>query len=211
MRKIIEFQKENGLKPDGIIGKKTLSKIKEKLKIETDEQLANFMGQISHETGEFQSDVENLYYSEKGLLKIFKKYFTPEQAKAYAKNPIKIGSRVYANRMGNGNEASQEGYFFRGRGALQLTGKNNFKLFSKYVGEDCVAKPELVSDKYYFESAKFYFDNNKLWDIAKKVDDVSITKLSKAINLGNPNSKATPHGLEDRITKTKEFYKILKK
>lgn len=211
MKKIIEFQKENGLTPDGVIGKKTLLKIKEKLNIQTNEELANFMGQISHETGEFKADVENLNYSVDGLLKIFKKYFTQEQAKKYARNPVLIGSRVYANRMGNGNEASQEGFIFRGRGSLQLTGKNNFKLFSDYIGEDCVKNPELVSNKYYFESAKFFFDTNKLWSIAKKVDDASITRLSKAINLGNPNSKATPHGLEDRIKKTKEFYKILTK
>ncbi len=211
MKKIIEFQKENGLTPDGVIGKKTLLKIKEKLNIQTNEELANFMGQISHETGEFKADIEDLNYSVDGLLKIFKKYFTQEQAKKYARNPVLIGSRVYANRMGNGNEASQEGFIFRGRGSLQLTGKNNFKLFSDYIGEDCVKNPELVSNKYYFESAKFFFDTNKLWSIAKKVDDASITRLSKAINLGNPNSKATPHGLEDRIKKTKEFYKILTK
>ncbi len=211
MSKIIEFQKQNGLVADGVIGKKTLIKIKEKLNIGTNEELANFMGQVAHETGNFMAEVENLNYSVEGLLKIFKKYFTQEEAKKYAKKPIMIGSRVYANRMGNGDEASQEGFVFRGRGALQLTGKANFALFSKYVGEDCVENPELVSDKYYFESAKFYFDNNKLWSIAKKVDDISITKLSKAINLGNANSKATPHGLDDRIKKTKEFYKILTK
>lgn len=210
MSKIIEFQKENGLTPDGVIGKKTLMKIKEKLNIATIEEVAHFMGQVAHETGNFMAEVENLNYSADGLLKIFKKYFTAEQAKKYAKKPIMIGSRVYANRMGNGDETSQEGYVFRGRGALQLTGKDNFKLFSKYVGEDCVDNPELVSEKYYFESAKFFFDNNKLWKLAKTVDDDSITKLSKAINLGNPNSKGTPHGLEDRITKTNNFYKILK-
>lgn len=211
MEKIKEFQKNNGLLNDGIIGKKTLAKIKENLKINSDEELANFMGQISHETGEFKLDTENLNYSASGLLKIFKKYFTPSMANQYARNPEKIGNRVYADRMGNGNEASMEGFKFRGRGALQLTGKNNYKLFSDFVGEDCVKKPELVSTKYYFESAKFYFDTNKLWNIAKKVDTKSITKLSKAINLGNANSSSTPHGLDDRIKKTNEFYEILTK
>jgi len=211
MSKIIEFQKNNGLSDDGIIGKKTLNMIRLKLKIQSDEELANFMGQISHETGNFRADTENLNYSANGLMKIFKKYFTLSIVGKYTRNPEKIGSRVYANRMGNGDEASKEGFIFRGRGSLQLTGKNNYKLFSDFIGEDCVKNPELVATKYYFESAKFYFDTNKLWSIAKKVDVKSITSLSKAINLGNRNSRATPNGLEDRIDKTNEFYKILKK
>jgi len=211
MGKIKEFQKNNGLLSDGIIGKKTLGKIKEKLKIKSDEDLAHFMGQISHETGEFRLDTENLNYSANGLMRVFRKYFTLDIVGKYERNPEKIGSRVYADRMGNGNEASKEGFKFRGRGALQLTGKNNYKLFSDFVGEDCVKNPELVATKYYFESAKFYFDTNKLWALTKKVDTKSITKVSKAINIGNANSSATPHGLDDRIEKTNEFYDILKK
>lgn len=212
MKKIIEFQKENGLTPDGKIGKKTLATINAKIGNVTNEQLANFMGQVDHETGVFQMDTENLNYSVKGLRKTFGKYFkTDEEAALYAKNPKKIANKVYANRMGNGDEASNEGFSFIGRGALQLTGKNNYKEFSKIVGEDCVVTPTLVATKFFFESAKFYFDNNKLWNIASKVDDDNIIKLSKGINLGNVNSKKTPNGLDDRIAKTKKYYEILTK
>lgn len=212
MKKIIEFQKENGLTPDGKIGKKTLAAINAKIGDVTVEQLANFMGQVDTETGEFNADTENLNYSVKGLRKTFSKYFkTDEEAKPYANNPKKIANKVYSNRMGNGDEASNEGSAFIGRGALQLTGKDNYKAFSKVVGEDCVVEPTLVATKFFFESAKFYFDNNKLWGIASKVDDESITKLSKAINLGNANSKKTPNGLEERIANTKKYYEILTK
>jgi putative chitinase len=203
MLKIKQFQVQYGLTSDGVIGKKTLSKLKEVLKIQSNEALAHFMGQIAHETGNFTLDTENLNYSTAGLLTTFKKYFTSEAtASTYTRNPQKIANRVYANRMGNGDEASGEGFLFRGRGALQLTGKNQYKLFSDYIGVDCVKNPELVAGKYYFESAKFYFDTNKLWTITKTIDDASITKLTKKINGGT-------NGLDDRITKTKEYWQLL--
>jgi len=211
MRKIIEFQKDNLLKPDGVIGKKTLLSIKEKLKIQTNEELANFMGQVAHETGGFSADVENLNYSVKGLLTTFKKYFNKTNVDAYAKNPKKIANKVYSNRMGNGDEASNEGWLHRGVGALQLTGKINYVAFSKWLGLDNTLTTEEIAKDYFWETAIFYFNNNKLWSVAKKVDVVSITKLSKAINLGNQNSKVTPNGLDDRIKKTIEFYNILTK
>jgi putative chitinase len=204
MNHIQQFQFQNGLTADGIIGKKTLLKLKEVLKILSDESLAHFLGQIAHETGNFTLDTENLNYSAKGLQLTFKKYFPTEDSTiGYVGQPEKIGSKVYANRMGNGNEASRDGYFYRGRGALQTTGKDNYLAFAKYVGdEDVVKYPELLNSKYFFESAKFFFDNNKLWSLTKKVDDSSITALSRRINGGKT-------GLQDRIAKTKEFYKLL--
>ncbi|TRX34943.1 glycoside hydrolase family 19 protein [Flavobacterium sp. ZT3R18] len=203
MLKIKQFQAQYGLLADGVIGKKTLNKLKEVLKIDSNEDLAHFLGQVAHETGNFALDTENLMYSTIGLTTTFKKYFpTPESTVGYVKQPIKIASKVYSNRMGNGDEASQEGWIYKGRGALQLTGKNNYQLFSKYVNDDCVSKPELVAGKYFFESAKFYFDNNNLWKLTKTVDDVSITSVSKKVNGGL-------NGLNDRITKTKEFYQLL--
>jgi len=210
MNLIQQFQSKNGLVADGIIGKKTLIKFKEVLQINSDESLAHFLGQVAHETGNFVLAEENLRYSAEGLIKTFPKYFkTLEKASQYAKNADAIGNYVYANRMGNGNEASGDGARFKGRGALQLTGRDNYQKFSEYVGEDCVKNPELVATKYFFESAKFFFDNNKLWNLTKTVDDKSITKLSKAINLGNTNSKLTPNGLIERIEKTYFFYNIL--
>ena len=200
-----KFQAKHGLTADGIIGKNTFAKLKEKLKL-NDLELAHFLGQSAHESSNFKIAYENLNYSVSGLLKTFGKYFNETQAKSYANKPILIGSRAYANRMGNGNEASQEGYKFRGRGAIQLTGKQNYKLFSDFIGVDCVKNPDLVAEEYYFESALYYFQKNKLWEYCTAVNDSTILKLSRAINLGNPNSKATPNGLADRIAKTKYYY-----
>ncbi|PWB24663.1 glycoside hydrolase family 19 protein [Flavobacterium sp. HTF] len=203
MNQIQQFQSNYGLIADGIIGKKTLLKLKEVLKIQTNEDLSHFIGQIAHETGNFNSDTENLNYSAKGLITTFKKYFpTTDSTKTFANQPEKIANKVYANRMGNGNEESGDGFNYRGRGALQLTGKANYKLFSDYVGEDCIKSPGLVSTKYFFESAKFFFDNNKLWNLTKTVDDASITVVSKRVNGGT-------NGLQDRIARTKHFYQLL--
>lgn len=205
MNQIKQFQSKNGLVADGILGKKTLVKIKQVLQIDSNESLAHFLGQTAHETGNFAVSEENLNYSSKGLLKTFPKYFKSEaDAIRYANQPEKIGNKVYADRMSNGSELSGDGFKFRGRGSLQLTGKSNYKLFSDYVGEDCVSRPELVSEKYFFESAKFFFDNNKLWNLTKTVDETSITAVSKRVNGGT-------NGLQDRITKTKHFYQLLQK
>jgi putative chitinase len=170
----------------------------------TPERAAHFFGQTSHETGGFQIFTENLNYSAKGLLTIFKKYFTAEQAEDYARQPVKIGSRVYANRMGNGNEASKEGFKFCGRGALQTTGKSNYKEFSDSIKKpEIMDKPELVATDYAFEAAIFFFEKNKLWAICDQgVNDKSILALTKRINGGT-------HGLEDRVSQTKRFYKWL--
>ena len=113
--------------------------------------------------------------------------------------------------MGNGDSSTNDGWLYRGHGALQLTGKSNFKLFSDFIGVDCVKDPSLVATYYFFESAKFYFNNNKLWDIANSIDEDNIIRLSKTINLGSQYNPLIPNGLEDRIKKTKEFYKIIKK
>jgi putative chitinase len=101
-----------------------------KYKINTPLRLAHFLAQCHHESAGFNVVEENLNYSAEGLLRTFKKYFTPEQANEYAHNKVKIASRVYANRMGNGDEASQEGWLYRGRGYIQLTGKDNYAAFN---------------------------------------------------------------------------------
>jgi putative chitinase len=203
MEHIKNFQKRIGATPDGAFGKETLIKAMEFYKI-SKEQCANFFGQCAHETGEFKATTENLNYSAERLMVIFKKYFpTLALAKQYERQPSKIGSRVYANRMGNGNEASSEGYFYKGNGSLQLTGKSNYKAFSDWIKDPLVmSNPELVAGKYYFDSALFFFARNSLWPIASKVDTESITKLTKKINGG-------VIGIEHRIEMTNKYYKIL--
>jgi putative chitinase len=203
MSKISEFQAANGLTADGILGKASFAKMKELWKV-TDEQLAHILGQCHHESGGFKADVENLNYRAKGLLDIFKKYFPTEAlAKAYERQPEKIANKVYASRMGNGDEKSGDGWKFRGRGALQLTGKDNYKAFTTFIKEDCVANPDLVKNKYFFESALFFFNKNGLLPLATTVTTDSITKISKRVNGGT-------HGLEDRIVQTNKFYKQIK-
>jgi putative chitinase len=166
--------------------------------------LAHFLAQIAHESGNFQFVTENLNYSAEGLRKVFPKYFADNIiAMKYARNNEAIGSRVYANRMGNGDEASKDGFKFRGRGYIQLTGKSNYKDFSDFIKEDCVANPDLVATKYPMDSAIWFFDKNKLWDIcAKGSGDDTVTAVTKRVNGGT-------HGLADRIAKFKLYYSLL--
>ncbi len=128
-------------------------------------RLAHFLAQCAHESGSFKLVKENLNYSESSLKSVFGKYFIDVSASDYARNPEKIGSRVYGGRMGNGVESTKEGWKFRGRGYIQLTGKNNYTQFSKFIGEDCVSNPDLVATKYPLASAAFFFDSNNLWKI----------------------------------------------
>lgn len=166
-------------------------------------RLAHFLAQCGHESGGFKATQENLNYSADGLKKIFPKYFPGTLSEGYAKNPQKIASKVYASRMGNGDEASGEGYKFRGRGYLQTTGKANYQSFSKFIGEDCVVNPDLVSTKYPLASAAFFFTSNKLWGICDKgADDATVTAVTKRVNGG-------VIGITERIKEFKHFYSLL--
>jgi len=204
MKKIIEFQKANGLLDDGIVGKKTLLKLKEVLNIKSNTHLIHFVAQCDHESGGFKADTENLNYSAKGLFTTFRKYFEDyEHCLQYARQPERIGSRVYANRMGNGNEMTKEGFVFRGRGAIQLTGKNNYKAFAEYIkNPKIVYDPALVAKEYFFESALFFFDKNKLFDMCVDIKEDTVKKLTRRINGGF-------NGLEHRLELTDKYYKIL--
>lgn len=185
--KIKEFQAENGLVSDGIIGRKTIQAMRCKWGIQTDAQMANFLSQVHHETGGFTASVENLNYSEQTLLKVFPKYFGVGKlpASQYARKPEAIANVVYANRMGNGNTQSGDGWKYRGRGALQLTGKDNYKAFSAYVSDpNVITNPELVGTKYYWESALFYFTRNNLWNLMKGNTDADVKAVRKAVNGG---------------------------
>jgi putative chitinase len=184
---------------------KYMLEVVERYKIVNPLRLAHFMAQIAHESGNFQATTENLNYSADSLLRVFPKYFKDKAtADLYARNPEKIGSRVYASRMGNGDEASKEGFKFRGRGYLQLTGKDNYKAFSTFIGEDCVANPDFVATKYPMDSAIWFFDKNKLWAICEKGDTTQVvTEVTKRVNGGT-------HGLDDRIAKFQKFNTLLK-
>ena len=212
MSAIIDFQKQHGLTADGQIGKKTLLKIKEVLKIQKDEDLAHFMGQCAHESEDFAQVYENLNYSAPALLRTFPTHFNNVTAYQYQRNPEKIANHAYANRNGNGDEASGDGWKHRGFGFIQLTGKLNQDSFSDYIGDPAIKQtPELIATKYPFESAKYYFNENNIWKYTGTVDVNSIMNVSKIINLGNVNSKSTPIGLDERIKKTLFYYNLIKK
>jgi putative chitinase len=175
-----------------------------KFAINTPLRLAHFLAQCGHESGGFRATQENLNYSAKGLNGIFRKYFPTEAAAAaYARQPQKIASKVYGNRMGNGNEASGEGYKFRGRGYIQLTGKENYTAFGKSIGEDILSNPDVVSSKYALLSAAWFFSKNGLHKIADSgASDAVVTQITKRVNGGTI-------GLADRIKHFKEYYKLL--
>jgi putative chitinase len=198
------LQEKIGTTPDGVFGPNTMKAAMVYYKL-TPVRAAHFFAQTSHETGEFKVFSENLNYSSKGLQNIFGKYFPGTLNESYARNPEKIASRVYASRMGNGNEASGDGWKYRGRGALQLTGKDNYAAFAKYLNKpEIMTNPDLVATTYSFESAMFFFDKNKLWDICNKgINDAAILALTKRINGGT-------HGLSDRSKKTKKYYNLIK-
>jgi putative chitinase len=167
-------------------------------------RLAHFLAQCGHESGGFKAVSENLNYSADGLKKIFGKYFPGNLNESYAKQPEKIAARVYGSRMGNGDEASKEGWKFRGRGYIQLTGKSNYESFDKIVEDDIVGNPDLVATKYPLMSAAFFFNKNGLWSICDKgADDATVTAVTKRVNGGTI-------GLPDRIKHFKEYYALLK-
>jgi putative chitinase len=200
MSAIVNLQTKCGVTADGIWGPTTYKAARTYFKL-SNVRAAHFLAQCAHETGSFKLFSENLNYSAEGLIKTFKKYFpTIASTNGYAKNPQKIANKVYANRMGNRDEASGDGWKFRGRGAIQLTGKSNYQAFADHIGRpDVMTNPDIVSSELAFESALFFFNKNNLWSIADKgLDEATITALTKRINGGT-------HGLDDRIAKTKQF------
>jgi len=198
------LQERAGVAADGAFGPGTMKAGMTLLKL-TPIRAAHFFAQTAHETGGFKAFSENLNYSASGLQGIFGKYFPGTLEESYARQPEKIANRVYASRMGNGDEASGDGWKYRGRGALQLTGKANYEAFAKYLGNNEVLEnPDLVATKFAFESAMFFFERNKLWTICDQgINDAAILALTKRINGGT-------HGLEDRKAKTYKYHQFVK-
>ena len=198
----LNIEKLKGHIPDAVIAQ--IPETAKKFNITNNLRLAHFLAQCGHESGGFKAVSENLNYSADGLKKIFGKYFPGNLNESYARQPEKIAARVYASRMGNGDETTKEGFKFRGRGYIQLTGKSNYTNFTKFIGEDCVSNPDLVANKYPLASAAFFFDSNKLWAICDKgSDDATVTAVTKRVNGGTI-------GLPDRIKHFKEYYNLLK-
>jgi putative chitinase len=197
----MDLNKLKGHVPDTVIAQ--IPEVIEKFKIDTATKLAHFLAQCGHESGGFRVVNENLNYSAKGLMGIFKKYFpTQTLAEQYQRQPQKIANRVYGSRMGNGPEASGEGFKFRGRGYIQLTGKDNYTAFDKVVPENIIENPDLVATKYPLLSAAWFFNKNCL---RRCVDasDATVVSVTRCVNGGTI-------GLADRQKHFKEYYELLK-
>jgi putative chitinase len=198
----MDINKLKGHIPDSVIA--MLPDTMAKFELNTPLRLAHFLAQAGHESGGFKAVNENLNYGAKGLLGIFKKYF-PTEAKAalYERKPEKIANLVYGGRMGNGVEATGDGYKFRGRGFIQLTGRDNYVAFSKAINEDLTMNPDLVATKYPLLSAAWFFHKNGLHKIADGgATDAVVTSVTKRVNGGTI-------GLPDRIKHFKEYYSLL--
>jgi putative chitinase len=197
------LQEKAGTTPDGVFGPNTLRAAVDYYQL-TPEQGAHFFGQTSHESAQFTVFSENLNYSADALLRVFGKYFhNLMEAEEYARQPEKIANRVYANRMGNDNEASRDGWRYRGRGAIQLTGKWNYRQFaSDLKDQDILLNPDLVEEQYAFDCARWYFDQRDIWNYCDQVSDERIGVITRMINGGT-------NGLEDRRAETYLYYEWL--
>ena len=198
----LKLEKLKGHIPDAVI--QMIPDTAAKFNINTPLRLAHFLAQCGHESGGFKATSENLNYSAKGLVGTFKKYFPTEAAALpYERKPEKIANKVYANRMANGTEASGDGYKFRGRGYIQLTGKDNYTQFGKAIGEDILSNPDVVSGKYALLSAAWFWSKNGLNNLSDGGStDAVVTSITKRVNGGTI-------GLADRIKHFKEYYHLL--
>jgi putative chitinase len=198
----MNLDKLKGHVPDSVIAQ--IPGIQDKFEINTPLRLAHFLAQCGHESGGFKLVNENLNYGAKGLRGIFSKYFPDDViAAAYERKPEKIANKVYGGRMGNGPEASGDGWKFHGRGFIQLTGHDNYKAFAASIGEDTVANPDLVATKYPLASAAWFFHKNGLHKLADGgATDAVVTSITKRVNGGTI-------GLEDRIKHFKEYHALL--
>jgi putative chitinase len=218
---IKSIQRKVKVKDDGKLGPITAKAIADMLDITNRNHFSHFMGQLHHETGGFTAGRENLNYSINALLTGFGRHRISEQdARKFGRGTEKpadqaaIANALYGGEWGEknlGNTEPNDGWLFRGNGSIQLTGRYNHQQFANFVkDQEIMTNPDLVIEKYYFESGKFYFDRNNIWNFCDKVDRQSILTVSRAINIGNPNSTGTPKGLEDRIKQTNHYLKMLK-
>jgi putative chitinase len=166
-------------------------------------RLTHFLAQVAHESGNFRYTRENLNYSTEGLLKVFPKYFDKNTAPLYARKPEQIANIVYESRMGNGNRNTGDGWRFRGRGYIMITGKTNYKAFGDFIGVDLLKDPDLIATKYPLTSAAWFFEKRGLWAICDEgVDQNIVKKVTLKVNGGY-------NGIADRLSKTNVLFNIL--
>lgn len=175
--------------------------IVEKFAIDNPLRLAHFLAQCAHESAEFKTVLENLNYGAKGLMGVFPKYFNAEDALLHERKPEEIANIIYANRMGN--TAAGDGWKYRGRGYIQLTGHDNYAAFDSIVDDDILATPDLVATKYPLLSAAWFWNKVNLNPVADLGNTIEVvTKVTKKVNGGTI-------GLEDRLKHFNEYYNLL--
>lgn len=167
--------------------------------IENPNRIAGFLAQTSHESGKYKFLVENLNYSDKGLLKTFPKYFNESNVMEYARKPEAIANRVYANRMGNGDEASGDGWKYCGRGLIQLTGKNNYQAFADSEQMDIEELPNYLTTYVGAVRSALWFWNKNNLNVTADAGD--LVMMTKKINGGT-------HGLAERTAEYKRILEI---
>ena len=176
----------------------------QKFEVDNELKLAHFLSQCAHESQNFKAVYENLNYSAKALLNTFPTHFTPTQAATYERKPEMIANRAYANRLGNGDETSGDGWKYRGRGYIQLTGKVNYTAFSRFLAiPEIIINPGLVATIYPLDSAGFFFWNNKVFTIAEAgATDEVVKKVTYKVNGGY-------NGLKQRTALFHKYYNLL--
>ena len=193
----MEINKLTGIIPDRVLLE--LPELITTFSINTPRRLAHFLAQCAHESGNFKLTTENLNYGMNGLRTVFKRHFPTEVlAMQYARKPERIANLVYANRMGNGPESSGDGWKYRGRGYIQLTGKVNYQAFDGYVPENILDQPDLVATKYPLLSAGWFWHTRKLNTLADTGGESVVPTITRRVNGGT-------NGLEDRILKFKKY------
>jgi len=213
MNQLQLFQDKHGLKPDGVPGPITMGKMMEVFSISSKEHMAHYIGQLKHESQNFKRDVENLNYSAQGLANTWPHRYavdpyaqvkTPNRlAKHLHRRPEAIANNCYSDRMGNGNEESGDGWKYRGRTGIMRTGKENYQALALKVCDPCIMEdPDLVNEKYYWESALLFFEQKKIWQHCDIVNREQIIIVTRIINGGII-------GYKDRIEYVEEAYEWL--
>lgn len=175
--------------------------------INTPLRMAHFIAQLGHESLSLSRVEENLSYSRGRLLEVFGTRISAADASAYVHQPERLGNHVYANRNGNGSEATGDGYLFRGRGPLQHTGRGNYRRIGALIGAPLEAQPALLiePENGAMAAAAFWFDQG----INALADQQDLLAVSRAINLGNARSRARPNGMADRTARLQRALQTL--
>lgn len=212
MNYLQKYQAYLGLNPDGVIGPKTAAAMMKDLGITDKVYFGHLIGQIAHESGLYTNARENLNYNEAGLLNIFRKYYASRmdlvkkhaRTKAHPADQQAIANYVYALRNGNGNEASGDGWKYRGIFGLQLTGRTNIVGFIKSIGLPPDTDPDTLLDnpRNYFLAGKYWFETNGVNALCTSTSKQCIEKVSRRVNGGI-------NGLDDRIAQTNKVFKSI--